>query len=71
MRIEQILRAPLIAVALLAAAGCNRGGESRNGMTTDVNLSVDAAANDVLGGNEAATNEAATNEAAASEAASL
>ena len=38
---------------LLMVAGCSDGG-SANSMSTDVNMADDAAADDVLGANEAA-----------------
>lgn len=64
MRIRQVVRASTVVAALLACAGCDRGSDQRDGISTEVNLSDDAAANDVLGGNEAATNEASASEAA-------
>lgn len=58
MWIRQVIGASAMAAALVVLTGCNRGGDSRDGMSTESNLSDDAAANDVLGGNDAAANPA-------------
>ena len=59
MRIRQILQVAAILSAIISA-GCDRGGASGKDVSTDVNLSDDAAADDVLGANEAAANGART-----------
>ncbi len=61
MTTRKLMRIPKITtVAMLAliAAGCNNNDAS-NDMSTDVNLTGDAAANDVLGANAMTDNEAA------------
>ena len=60
MAMRKYMRVPRIStIAMLAliAAGCN-SGESTNGMSTEANLTDDAAANDVLGADGTAADRA-------------
>ena len=56
MRLRKLMRIPKISTAAmiaLIAAGCTDSGAT-NGMSTDPDMTNDAAAADVLGANEAA-----------------
>ena len=52
-----------VAALALAAAACNSSSEPANDLSTEPNLAADAAANDVLGANAAATDAATPTDA--------
>ena len=54
-RYMRIPRISTVVMILLMVAGCSDGG-SANGMSTDSNMTDDAAVDDVLGANDSASN---------------